>query len=368
MDLELKDKNHYYIFNGIQPEYRKPELVNCEYCKYLYEELKNLYETISLRHYDVPDIDAFFYIGDIHSVRLKKYYQLHTLKSKKFDLYCFFGNYTTVINIGKYISERDVDTNSLKIILYTGGNWEEDKEKWYNKIDIQQFEHTIFYHDSSNFNQHLLEIHKLLKVVTDYISVFSKKKGEFKFEIPKEQMVCQELGSYVLYLDDSKITDFLEKKLNFLCGGYRLITLSEVLPEGAHDMVYDGFTYIPIIVSDRDLDEETMNTLVQTSFNCKYPLYFRPKKADGLYVVNAILSRPEISCNMIPINKYDGSFERPQILCHREITIDELEIPVWYYDELLTKMKKCKKNDEWRYNNNEREIVNKVIQKLYVKC
>jgi uncharacterized protein (DUF3820 family) len=311
------------------------------------------------RHFTVDDIDVSFYVGDISDDFYKKYCHVSTIKSSKFTFYCFFGSYTSSLHIDRFKTEYDSESDRLNIVEYVGEDWERDKHSWGKmKTNVP---HKIYKSHQQEYYDSLQKMSKLIDDITQYVLTFPKKKGKFEFDIPEDSLVCQELGTYIVHLNKESIENLLSNKMFSLRGGFRLLSLSAETPKSAHAMVHDGFTYVAVLTHSLELDEKVADTLIHSSYKNKYPVIFKPKKADGLYVIDANMSPEQAAVEMMPFNKYDGRYHSPQILAHRTIFPDELEIDFEYYVELKEKM--ANSTEDWRYTRDDREIVDEVLGK-----
>lgn len=366
MDLKVEDKDHYYIFNDIEPVFEPPEI---ERYKHIYEPLTYLYKCLEDRHFLVQQIDVKFYVRDVDVATLEtvterdllaKKCRVSTVLSEKFNMYCFFGSYFSTIQIGKYCTQYDPEDDSLNVMMYCGHDWQSDKKTWF-KGQRKTLPHITYKTHQREFYACLKEMAILLQDVIYFVNKQPKQKGKFSFKLPKPTPVDENWGTHIVHVNIDTLEKILLDKSFVLSGGCRMFSLSERLPEGAPEMLHDGFIYLSTINSELDLDEKTMDNSIQVSYKCRYPLVFKPKKSDGLYVLNRNLSKEEAVLKLMPMRKYDGRFDNFQIISHREILGSELELPLWYYKELYETMIN---SENWKYTNDEKEIVARIIKKF----
>lgn len=337
----------------------------------LTKTLMNLLAVLKERHYEVFDFDAEFWISHTNSLDSGKdlraqTYHLWRINSVQFGLDCHFSSYDLSVTVDNIKMGHDTDMQRC-IWVYSGSNWEQDKESFLEMHSRPTVKCEKYYERSNFYKKYLNKVIERIallikKIETDY----SKKPTEFKFQLPNKKMVCDTFGSYVLFLSYDEIYMLLTKQKIRLGGSKRFISLGNKLPEGVDEIAHDGFRYCPIIDHDDLLKVEVRNDCISYSSDAKYPVFFRPKFTNGLYIVDLEASgqhqdqRFNAAESIVAYHNYTHDYKCPHLLVHRDMFEDELEVPISYYKNRYHEMREMQ--EEWKKDYNEMQFCEKFLK------
>lgn len=372
--LCLRDKSNYHILNG-QPTEIETE-VKHKSVK-LTQVLTKLLCVFKERHYDVFDFDTEFWISHTNTLDSGKdlrdqTYHIWRINSEKFGFDCHFSSYDLSITLGTIKIGHDTDMKSC-IWVYSGSDWDRDKNAFFNMYTKATVECEKYFAGGKFYQKYMKEVIDRLDSLIKKIEIeISKKDCPFKFNLPNKRIVCDTFGSYALFLNHDEFYSLLINKKIRLGGAVRLVSYGIKLPEGLNKIVQDGWRYCPIIGHDNLLSIEDRNTCLMYSSDSKYPVLFRPKFTNGLYIVDREASGPHddqrfnVAASIVPYQEYENDYKSPQLIVHRDIFEDELVVSVDYYKNRYHELKETQ--EEWKKDYIEENFCEKFLksQKEYI--